>query len=212
MKNSKNQLKRLILLALFTAILAVMAYTPLGYLHYGVLEITFNIVPVALAAVTLGPSGGAVVGAVFGITSFLQCVGIGGTSAMGVVLFEISPIFTFILTFVPRMLDGLIVGYIFKGLKKIVPTAVACSVSGFFCAFLNTVLFMLSLVLLFGNTEYMQGLIGGKNIILFICTFVGINAVFEMIAATLLNGAIGTALFKAKVVPEPAKKIGGSAK
>ena len=54
-----------------------------------------------------------------------------------------------------------------------------------------------ALVLLFGNTEYIQGLVGGQNIIVFICTFVGINAVFEMIAATIITGAVGFALYKA---------------
>ena len=59
---------------------------------------------------------------------------------------------------------------------------------------------MTALVLLFGNTEYMQGLIGGKNIIVFICSFVGINAVFEMIASTVITGLVGFALYKAKLI------------
>lgn len=206
MKKSKEKLKRLVLSALFAAVLMVMSYTPLGYLNIGPLAITFNIIPVALAAITLGPSGGALIGAVFGITSFLQCIGIGGTSAMGVILFEISPVLTFILTLVPRLLDGFIVGCIFKLLKKKTNTVVACSVSGFCCAFFNTLFFMLALVLLFGNTEYMQEIINGRNIIVFICAFVGINAVFEMLASTLLSGSIGTALFKAKVVPQSLNK------
>lgn len=78
---------------------------------------------------------------------------------------------------------------------------VACAVTGFFSAFLNTVLFMGSLVLLFGNTEYVQGLMGGQNVLIFICTFVGINAVMEMISSTLITGAVGAALIKARVVP-----------
>ena len=53
---------------------------------------------------------------------------------------------------------------------------------------------LLALVLLFGNTEYLQGLIGGKNILVFICTFVGINAVVEMIATTAAVGTIGKVL------------------
>ena len=76
----------------------------------------------------------------------------------------------------------------------------ACFITGFFAAFLNTVLFMTALVLLFGNTDYMQELIAGRNIIVFICTFVGINAVFEMIASTLITGAVGSALYKAKAI------------
>lgn len=62
------------------------------------------------------------------------------------------------------------------------------------------------LVCLFGNTEYVQGLMGGKNVILFICTFVGINAVCEMLSATVITGAVGAALYKARLLPETEKK------
>ena len=56
------------------------------------------------------------------------------------------------------------------------------------------------LVLLFGNTEYMQELMNGKNVIVFICTFVGINAVFEMAVSTVLTGLIVKALERAKLI------------
>jgi hypothetical protein len=60
---------------------------------------------------------------------------------------------------------------------------------------------MTSLVVLFGNTDYMQNLINGQNILLFVCSFVGVNAVFEMISSTVVTGAVGSALCKAKFVP-----------
>ena len=95
MKKTFNT-KQLTTLGLLTAVLLLMAYTPLGYLNIGPLAITLNIIPVALAAVTLGPAGGAIIGAVFGLTSFLQCIGVGGTSAMGALLFDINPFFAFV--------------------------------------------------------------------------------------------------------------------
>lgn len=189
--------RQLALLGLLTGVLLLMAYTPLGYLNIGPLAITFNIIPVALAAIALGPIGGAIIGAVFGFTSFLQCIGVGGSSAMGVALFAINPFLAFIQRFVPRLLDGFLLGYIFKGVKKVSNVHFSCFVTGFCSAFLNTLLFMTALVVLFGNTSYIQGLIGGRNIIVFICTFVGINAVCEMLASTIITGAVGFALFKA---------------
>ena len=189
------------MLGLMAAVLLLMAYTPLGYLNIGPLAITFNMIPVAISAIVLGPVGGAVAGSIFGLTSFLQCIGIGGTSAMGTMLFSINPVLAFIQRFVPRFLDGLLLGYIFRGMKKKTNTYVSCAVTGFFSAFLNTLFFMGALVLLFGNTEYVQGLIGGRNIIVFVCTFVGVNAICEMISATVLTGAVGTALSKAHLIP-----------
>lgn len=188
--------RELTLLGLLTALLLVMSFTPLGYLNIGPLAITLNTIPVAIAAIALGPTGGAIAGAVFGITSFLQCLGIGGTSAMGVILFEINPFLAFVQRFVPRLLAGLLAGLVFKGVKKISNPTVACFATGFSAALLNTVLFMTALVLLFGNTEYIQSLIGGRNVILFMCAFVGINAVVEMIAASMIVGVVGKVLSK----------------
>lgn len=195
-----------VILSLMTAILLLMAYTPLGYLNIGPLAITFNVIPVAVAAITLGPAGGAFAGAVFGMTSFLQCIGIGGTSAMGVILFDINPFFAFIQRFIPRLLDGFLLGYIFREMRKTGNVSIACMVTGFCSAFLNTVFFMSSLILLFGNSSYMQEMIGGKNVIAFICGFVGINAVFEMIASTVITGAVGMALYRAHFIPASVHK------
>lgn len=203
--NKKFNTRQLTTLGLLTAVLLLMAYTPLGYLNIGPLAITLNIIPVALAAITLGPAGGAIIGAVFGLTSFLQCIGVGGTSAMGALLFEINPFLAFIQRFIPRLLDGLLLGYIFKGMRKLTNVHISGFVTGFCSAFLNTLFFMTALVLLFGNTDYMKELIGGKNILLFICSFVGINAVFEMLASTVIVGLVGFALYKAKLLA-PAHK------
>lgn len=202
---SKFNTSQLVILGLMTAVLLLMAYTPLGYLNIGPLAITFNVIPVAISAITLGPVGGAIAGAVFGMTSFLQCIGVGGTSAMGAILFDINPVLAFIQRFVPRLLDGLLLGYIFRWSRKFTNTYVASMITGFFSAFLNTAFFMSALVLLFGNTAYMQELMGGKNVILFICGFVGINAVCEMVSSTIITGAVGAALYKAHFVPASGK-------
>ena len=192
--------RELTLLGLLTALLLVMSFTPLGYLNIGPLAITLNMIPVAVAAVALGPVGGAVTGAVFGMTSFLQCLGIGGTSAMGVIFFEINPFFAFIQRFLPRLLTGFLTGCIFSGVRKLAGHTIACFVSGFCAAFLNTALFMAALVLLFGNTQYLQDMIAGRNIILFMLTFVGINAVFEMLVSTAITGILGKTLEKARLI------------
>ena len=187
---------QLTVLGLMSGVLLLMAYTPLGYLNIGPLAISFNVIPVAVSAVVLGPAGGAVAGAIFG-----QCIGIGGTSAMGAVLFGISPVLAFLQRFIPRLLMGVCVGYIFRTVRKKANIYVSCAVTGFFSAFLNTVFFMTALVGMFGNTEYIRELIGGQNVLLFCCAFVGINAVCEMAASTVITGAVGTALSRARLIP-----------
>lgn len=201
MKTKKFTTSQLTVLGLMSGILLLMAYTPLGYLNIGPLAISFNVIPVAICAVVLGPAGGAFAGAIFGLTSFGQCIGIGGTSAMGVMLFNINPFLAFIQRFLPRLLDGICLGFIFKAVRKKANIYVSCAVTGFFSAFLNTLFFMAALVGLFGNSEYVKGLIGGRNVILFCLAFVGINAFCEMISSTVITGAVGAALSKAHLIP-----------
>ena len=188
------------MLALLVGILLVMSYTPLGYLNIGPLAISLNMIPVAIAAVALGPSGGAVLGAVFGVTSCLQCIGVGGLSQMGAVLFEINPLLCFAQRLIPRILAGWLAGFAYIGVRKLFGSTSACFSVGFAAALLNTVLFMGALVLFFGSTPYLQELIAGRNVIVFICAFVGINAVVELLAATFAVGAVCKALEKAKLI------------
>ena len=166
MKSNKFTTSQLTILGLMSGILFLMAYTPLGYLNIGPLAVTFNVIPVAICAVVLGPTGGAVAGAVFGLTSFLQAMGIGGTSALGAALFQINPFLSAVQCFVPRILDGLLIGYIFRGMRRKTNVYVSCAVTGFFSAFLNTLFFMSALIVMFGNTEVVQNLMGGRNVII----------------------------------------------
>lgn len=199
--------KPLVLMGLMTAILIVFSFTPIGSIPVGPLVITLNVIPVAIAAVAMGPAGGAAMGAVFGLLSFLQCLGIGVPSPMGATLFGISPVLAFIQRFVPRLLDGLLVGFIFRWCEKGLGPKPAGFIAGFCTAFLNTLFFMSALILLFGGTEYVQGLIAGRNIIVFVCAFVGLNALVEMLACTLVTGGVTAALYQARLLPiEPAKK------
>ena len=198
--NNKTNVRALTILALMTALVVIFSFTPIGSIPVGPLVITLNTIPVAIAAIALGPRGGAVIGGVFGLLSFLQCIGVGIHSGMGAILFGISPFLAFVQRFVPRLLDGFLVGAIFRACEKKLGKW-ACFLAGFCTAFLNTAFFMSALVLLFGHTEYVQNLMNGRSVLAFIVGFVGVNAVVEMVSSTLIAGVVGTALYGAKILP-----------
>jgi uncharacterized membrane protein len=208
MKKKNANVRAITILGLMTALLILFSFTPIGTIPIGPLSITLNIIPVAIAAIALGPLGGLSMGCVFGLLSFLQCLGIGVPSGMGATLFGISPFLAFIQRFIPRALDGLLVGLIFRGCDRVAGRRAACFIAGFCSAFLNTVFFMTALVLLFGNTDYVRGLMDGRNVIVFICAFVGLNAVVEMLASTVISGLVGNALYHARFLPLRQKREG----
>ena len=191
-------IREFVLLSLMIALLIALAYInipqPAG------LSITFNMIPVAIAAIALGVPGGAVIGGVFGLISFLQCFGLVGYSGMGAVLVGISPVLTFIQRFVSRVLVGVLTALVYRALRKKLNVYLCCLITGFCAAFFNTLFFMSSLVLLFGNTEYIQQMMAGRSVIVFIIASVGLNAVVEMIVAALVTGAVGAALNRARLI------------
>lgn len=196
----KLSTRNFVVLALLCALQVVLGYVNIPM--PGGLHIVFNMIPMAIAAIALGPLGGAVIGGAFGLISFLQCFGICGFSGMGAALAAINPGLSFIQRFFPRMLDGLLLGFIYAMTKKRLNRYAACAVTGFFAAFLNTAFFMTSLVWIFGGTEYMQNSMAGRGMLTYIVASVGINGVVEMLVSTLVTGAVGAGLISAGMIKE----------
>ena len=195
--NSKGNTKFLVELALMVAIIIVMALTPLGYIKTPGLSVTLLTIPVTVGAVMLGPAGGAVCGAAFGLTSFYQTFGI---SAFGSVLLTINPVGTFITTVVMRVLEGWLTGLIFKALRQSKHLAKASFyIASLACPLLNTLLFMSSLVIFFYNTEYIQGFaqaFGATNPFMFVIAFVGVQGAIEAVICFVVGSILTRTLYK----------------
>ncbi len=201
---SRTGVARMTLLAMLVAVLIVLAFVnipmPAG------LSITFNMIPVAIAAMAMGIPGGMIVGGAFGLISFLQCYGIFGVSGMGVALVTANPGFGFACLmfaqrFVSRVLVGLLAALVFRGMRKTkAPLYVQGLVTGFSAALFNTIFFMSLLVLLFGRTAYMQNAMAGRSVLAYLLASIGVNAAVEMVVAALVTGAAGVALKKARML------------
>lgn len=193
--NTQTDTKKLVRIALLTAILIVMEITGIGLIKTpSGLEMTIMHVPVIIGAILMGPAEGAILGGVFGAISFWECF---GKSPFGAVLLGINPVFTFIVCIPTRMLMGYLCGLIFKALNKedgkgVVSFGVA-SLSG---ALLNTLFFMTTLIVFFGRTEFIMGLRGTLNIFAFVVAFVGVQGVIEALLAAFLGAALSKALWK----------------
>ena len=197
MKNREKTF-RITLLGLLLALEFVFAYVKIPMASD--LCITFNMIPVAIAAVALGVSGGAIVGGIFGLLSFSTCFGWFGGDPFGAILLNLQPFYTFVLCVVTRILVGVLTALLHKLLKKIIDERICYAVTGLAAALFNTILFMSALVLLFGYTPQVQEMMGGKSFLVFIAASVGINSVIEMVISTVLTGAVGSTLKKARLI------------
>ena len=189
----KTKTLKLAQLALLVAIVLVMAYTPLGYLRTLGLEISFLMIPVTIGAIVLGPVEGAILGLVFGLTSFATCF---GSSTFGATLLAINPVYTFIGCVVTRVLAGFLTGIVFKAVKKLKIGYEITSLAG---PLLNTLFFMGALVLFFYNTEFIQNLaatLGAANPFAFVIAFVGLQGLVEAVACCVIAAVIGKNVHK----------------
>ena len=201
-QNRNSKTKTIALLGILTGIIILMAFTPVGYLRLAAVSISFLMIPVAVGSIAKGPLAGAALGTVFGITSFVQCFGM---DAFGTYLASKNVFFTFIMCIVCRALAGLCAGFIYKLITKLTKNVVVrSSLTGLSAALFNTIFFVSALILLFGKTVVSEatGLSAELTFFALFGTIVGINAIFEAIASFIVTGAVGTALFKAKLIED----------
>lgn len=157
MKNEKTY--ELVLTALFTAIIVIMAFTPLGYIPLVVINATIIHIPVILGALFLGPKKGAFLGFVFGLTSFINNTFKAATASAFVFspvlaanIAGVSGVFkSLYICFVPRILVGVIPYFVYilirnllKGNQKVWRIAINAVLSVIFLfsvrAFVNNLM------------------------------------------------------------------------
>ncbi len=186
----------LVALGLLTAICFIMCFTPIGYIKTPFLSVTLMTIPVIISATVLRPRDAAIIGGVFGLTSFIQAIS--GMSALTGALFQLNPFFTFVLCVVPRVLEGWLGGLIFRGVEKIDKTKfLSYAVGSLSVPLLNTLLFMSTLFLFFYNSEPIQNIAadkGANNVLALFTAMVGVQALIEAGICFVLGTAISKAL------------------
>ena len=206
-QNQKDKTLKLVQTAILVAIELLFAFTPLGYLHVKPIEITFMTIPIAIAATTVGPVASILLSLIFGISSFIQCFGM---STFGVLCFEISPWKTAVMCILPRLLMGILTGFLFQLLNNKINSLLAFTLTSLSSALFNTLFFVLTFFLLFRGAVLDFGNGSVKDIstmslaevFAFIAT---INGIVEVVACTILSTAIGKAI-KNYLLPAIAKK------
>lgn len=194
---SNKAIYKMVLAAVFTAIIIVMSFTPLGYLRVGFVSISFMTIPVALGAILLGPYYGAFFGLLFGVTSFIQCF---TGDLFGAALVAISPALTAVMCIVPRILVGLLCGFIAKAIKKDIPSFLTASMSA---PLLNTLFFMgFMMIFFYNNPEFHTsleglGITGYVNVWHLLWIMIGINGIIEFFVCGLVSFGIANPLSRA---------------
>ena len=178
----RAQIQKLALMALLTAMVAVLAYYG-GFIKIGGLaSISLTLIPVVIGAALCGPFAGAWLGGVSGVIFF--------ATADAAFWFGLSVPGTIITVMVKGILAGLCAGLAYKLLEDR-NRYLAVIVSAVVCPVVNTAIFLLGSVIFFLDTVKMGA--GAEGISVFaylIIFFVGLNFVFELAANIIVSPAI----------------------
>lgn len=206
---SRTETKELVQMSIFSALIIVLAFTPfLGYIPLGFTRATIIHVPVIIGSLMLGPKRGAVLGGVFGFTSFIN-----NTMAPTITSFVFTPFYSLgeysggigsiIICFLPRILIGIVPYYVYLLVKKITRkkgvSEAGLVLAGLAGSLTNTLLVM-NLIFVFFKEAYAAANGVSVNAVYgFIMGIIGINGIPEAIVAALITLFIGRTLMSKNV-------------
>ena len=193
MKKRTLDTKYMVTLAMLCAIMIVMGLTGIGFIPLPVIKATTMHIPVIIGAIILGPTGGAILGAVFGFCSIGA-----NTAAPGLLAFAFSPFMStegllgvfksLWIALGCRIIFGYLAGWLWRLFKKLLKVdVIALPVTAVLATMAHTVLVMGSIYILLAQ-QYAQA----KN--------VAYSAVFGLIMGTVTASGIPEAIVAALFV------------
>lgn len=202
---SSKKTYQMVVTALFTAIIIMMAFVPyIGYINLVVIKATLIHVPVIIGSIMLGPKKGWFLGFVFGCTSLIN-----NTFNPSLLSFAFSPFysvgevggnfFSLVICFVPRILVGIVPYFVYIGIRKILNDKkgsdwIALPVAAVAGAWINTLLVMNLIYICFSEQFAAAKEIAVGAVYGVILTIIVTNGIPEAIVAALLVTAICKAL------------------
>lgn len=207
-RSSKLKIKDFTLTTMFLSIILLCAFTPIGFIHLGIIKATIIHIPIIIASIILGPKIGAFLGLVFGITSIVS-----NTIAPTLLSFAFSPaipvlgtsqgsFWALVVAIVPRVILGFIPYYIFKVVqrtltKKKPNQKLGLLITGLFSTFIHTFLVLGSISILFQDA-YAQAVNAESTSAIFkaVLTVFFTNGLIEAALAAFITALVAPPLLK----------------
>lgn len=202
------KIKEFTLTAIFLSIILLFAFTPIGFIHLGVIKATLIHIPIIIASIILGPRIGALLGLVFGFTSIAV-----NTISPSLLSFAFSPAIPVIgtsqgsfwalfIALVPRVIIGFIPYFIFKAFRKAMEKKAsvqkpALFITGLLSTFIHTFLVMGSITFIFQDA-YAEAINAASTSAIYtaVLTVFLTNGLVEALLAGLVTMAVAPALLK----------------
>ena len=191
MENTRLDTRKLVTLAIFTAIVAVLQLMGVA-IRFGTFAVSMVGVPVILGGALMGPAAGAWLGLVFGITVLVS-----GDAAL---FFAWDPVATVVIVLLKGTLAGFAASALYQLLER-KSDFLAVLAAAMAYPFVNTGVFFLGCMLCFLDDciQFAANLgITGSGPAIIMTVFIGFNFFFELGLDLVLSGVIDRLIYIGK--------------
>ena len=183
MKNAR--LQKMVSIALLMAIVVVMQVLGGILTTASGFSISLVLIPIVLGAAIYGPGAGALLGAVFGVIVYINCVN--GTDLGGAMVFQANPLLCLVVVLGKGILAGAASGFVYRllaGKNKYV----AMLLSAIICPVVNTGIFIVCMMTFF--MDVLSAWAEGGDVVAYVLTgLVVANFVPELIINVVFSPA-----------------------
>ena len=186
-RTQKQRVLYLVQMALLTAVIMALHFSGVAIPAFGT-KISLVLIPIALGAMLLGPTAGAILGFVYGATVFVS-LGVLHMDLFTGFLFDNNPVMTFLICTVKTTAAGLVAGFVYRALFK-KSTLLAVFVAAALVPTINTGVFVLGCFTIYNTISQVAASNGYSAVYFVLIVCAGVNYALELAINLIFSPAL----------------------
>ena len=186
-RTQKQRVLYLVQLAFLTAIIMVLHFSGVAIPAFGT-KISLVLIPIALGAMLLGPTAGAILGFVYGATVFIT-LGVMHMDPFTAFLFDSNPVMTFLICTVKTTAAGLVAGLVYRALSK-KSAFLAVIIASALVPTINTGVFVLGCFIIYNTISQVAAGNGYTPVYFILIVCAGVNYALELAINLIFSPAL----------------------
>ena len=186
-RKQKQQILYLAQMALLTAVIMALHFSGVAIPAFGT-KISLVLIPIALGAMLLGPTAGAILGFIYGATVYIS-LGVLHMDGFTGFLFDSNPVMTFLICTVKTTAAGLVAGLVYRALSK-KSTFLAVILAAALVPTINTGVFILGCFTIYNTINQVAAGAGYSAVYFILIVCAGVNYALELAINLIFSPAL----------------------
>ena len=186
-RSQKQRVLYLVQMALLTAIIMALHFSGVAIPAFGT-KISLVLIPIALGAMLLGPTAGAILGFIYGVTVFVS-LGVLHMDPFTAFLFDHNPVATFLICTVKSTAAGLVAGLVYRALSK-KKALLAVFVASALVPTINTGVFVIGCFTIYNTISQVAAGAGYSAVYFILIVCAGVNYALELAINLIFSPAL----------------------